>query len=522
MVHQVRRTAADDSPISNQIAEIAYEFGSGTHAHTYAFRDGVFWCESPLSWYAEGVGWDLSPGFDTRQQPEFDRAITNRCVFCHVGAIEQWNHSPNHFEIRQAAIGCERCHGGGYEHIQFHSSEETERGEAVDPIVNPAKLSFSAAEAVCTQCHLQGDQLIVANQTDVWDFVPGQAIEQNRTDFRLSGGSENRIVGHTEQLRQSQCYTQSKQLTCVTCHDPHGEEASAKGDIYRKVCADCHSDDACGLEQDIRMTTHGNDCVACHMPKQATDVVHAALHQHRIGIYAQSYPPGVASDRSLSEMESRPQQRALGRQTQNLYPLLPPEDLVEQPIGTKQLHRRQALAVYSAIFNGASGPDWQQDLDWARSRLFDRVQDRPLDRSVWTALAREYLDHDRVDQAERLVDALAADASIVDRPGIQALAILAEIRLRQRNSVLAKPLFKRLTTLRRVAGDHYLHGLCCVNTGDSTEAIRSFHEALRIDPVLVAAHQQLAVIYASMGELELAKSHRQAVQYARESSNTRP
>ncbi len=522
LVHEVTRLAADGSQISNQMAEMAYEFGSGTHAHTYAFRDGVFWCESPLSWYAGGVGWDLSPGFQTRQQPEFDRAITNRCVFCHIGAIEQWNHSPQQFEIRQAAIGCERCHGGGRDHIQYHSVDQAERLEAVDPIVNPAKLSLTEAEAICTQCHLQGDQLIVANQTDVWDFVPGQAIEQNRTDFRLRDSSGNRIVGHTEQLRQSRCYSQSEHLTCVTCHDPHGEEASTGIEFYREACLECHGDDSCGLEQGVRIETNQNDCAACHMPKQATNVVHAALHQHRIGIHAESYPPGIAIDRPQSEFESQPTQPSLNSRPQNLYPLLPPVVAAERPDQGKQLDRRNALAVYSAILNGASGPGWKEDLAWARNRLLRQFRENPSDRSVRTALARDYLNHGRVDDAERLLNDLVVDTSIVDRPGIQAIAIMAEMRLRQQNSVLAKPLYERLTTLRRLSGDHYLHGLCCMNTGDRSGAIRSFREALKIDPQLVAAHQQLAAIFASTGELELAESHQQAVRQAQQANTTSP
>ena len=522
MKHQVTRLASNDSQISKQTAEIAYEFGSGTHAHTYAFRDGDFWCESPLSWYAGGVGWEMSPGYDTRVEPEFDRAITDRCVFCHVGAIEQSNYSPNHFEIRQAAIGCERCHGGGRDHIAYHSVNDTEGREAVDPIVNPAKLSLSASEAVCTQCHLQGDQLVVANGVDVWDYAPGESIEHNRTNFRVIGGSGNRIVGHTEQLRQSRCYTQSERLTCVTCHDPHGEEASTGAEVYRQVCAECHGNDSCGLDQGIRLATNENDCAVCHMPKQATNVVHAALHQHRIGVHAESYPPGVSSDQSLAKFEHETPQPALNAQSKNLYPLLAPVVSAERPLEPKQLDRRHALAVYSAVFNGGSGPSWEEDLAWARNRLIEQIQRNPSDRSVRTALARDYLNHGGVEQAERLLQDLVANRSIADRPGIQSLAIAAELRLMQGNSVLAKPLFQALTTLRRVSGDHYLHGLCCANTGDADGAIRSFRQALRIDPELVAAHQQLAVIHASRGQSELAESHEQAVRHARESSSMRP
>ncbi|MEM9367877.1 MAG: cytochrome c3 family protein [Planctomycetota bacterium] len=494
-----------------QRAKISFEFGSGTHAHTYAFRDGAFWCESPLSWYADGVGWDVSPGFETRLQPEFDREITNRCVYCHVGAIEQWDHSPHRFEIRQASIGCERCHGGGHDHIQYQSRNEADRSDTHDPIVNPAKLSRATAEAVCAQCHLQGDQLIVAEQTDVWDFAPGQALESNRMDIRLRGQDGHRIVGHTEQLRNSPCYIQSATLSCVTCHDPHGDRSRPDATYYRDVCWQCHTDDACGLDQGLRLETNSNDCSSCHMPVQPTNVVHAALHQHRIGIHAESYPPAApVASASPRKKIARDEPLAADEQPRSLYPLINLVASNNDSMASEQMQRRQALAVYNAVFNGVSGDEWETDMAWARDQLITQLKRNPRDRAVRVTLARDYLNHGQTDQAERLLGEIVGDVARVDRVGIQSIAILAEIRMRQRNSILAKPHYQRLTALRRLSGDHYFHGLCCVNTGETEGAIQSFQSVLRIDAHLAAAHQQLAVIFASRGERELAESHNEA------------
>lgn len=510
MIHEVQHLNADGSITTTQNAKIAFELGSGTHAHTYAFRDGDFWCESPLSWYAKGVGWDFSPGFDSRQEPEFDREITNRCVYCHVGGVEQWNHNPNRFEIREAAIGCERCHGGGHDHIQYHSADLEKRVTSIDPIVNPAGLPRSAAEAVCSQCHLQGDLLIVADGMDVWDFQPGQAIESNRTDIRLRDSGGNRIVGHTEQLRESDCYSQSERLTCVTCHDPHGADAPTNSDYYREACLECHGQDSCGLEADVRRQVNKNDCVSCHMPLQPTDVVHAALHQHRIGIHEESYPPGLPSDAQRTEYIAEAGQQKQ-QSPRNLYPIIEEGTMDGAEATMMASQRRLALAVYGAVFTGSVDESWKLDHVWARNQLIEQLKRNPSDRSARIALARDYLNHGKVHQAEMLVTDMASDMTREDRTGIQALAILSEIRLQQRNSVQAKGLFQRLTKMRRLSGDHFLHGLCSVNTGEEREAVRSFQQALRINPLLTAAHQRLAAIYAARGETDLAQSHQIAI-----------
>ena len=514
MVHAVQHFAPDGSITSYQYAQIAFEFGSGTHAHTYAFRDGVFWCESPLSWYAKEVGWELSPGFDKRTQPEFDREVSNRCVYCHVGAIEQWNHNPHHFEILQAAIGCERCHSGGKGHVQYHSIEASKRGDSVDPIVNPAALPRSAREAVCSQCHLQGDQLIVSDQSDVWDFVPGQAIESNRTEIRLRGEIGHRIVGHTEQLRESDCYVQSDHLTCVTCHDPHGEKGPEDSSHYRKACLECHSNESCHVEVELRIQTNENACATCHMPLQPTDVVHTALHHHRIGVHAESYPPGTSPTQSPTKT-TRVEQAFRDKQPQSLYPLVRLDASSNQTTDGNMQDRRRSLAVYNAIFNGASGDTWESDLVWARKQLVEHLKRSPRDRAVRVALARDYLNHGQIEQAERLLGSIAESQTRLDRSGVQSIAMFAEIRMRQHNSVQAKPFYRRLTELRRVAGDHYLHGLCCINTGDQQAATRSFAQALRIDPRLAAAHAQLARIFDSKGKKELSESHQQAIRTTR-------
>ena len=84
----------------------------------------------------------------------------------------------------------------------------------------------------------------------------------------------------------------SQQLSCVHCHDPHGEDPKtallalegAKGDA---LCAGCHEKFSSAKAQ--RAHTHhaegsaGSHCLSCHMPKKNLGLAYELTRYHRIG-----------------------------------------------------------------------------------------------------------------------------------------------------------------------------------------------------------------------------------------------
>jgi len=63
-----------------------------------------------------------------------------------------------------------------------------------------------------------------------------------------------------------------KDLTCLTCHDPHKRAIHAKDN-----CAECHSDIAASYAK----TTHGKQgtvCIECHMPKASKSAISVASY----------------------------------------------------------------------------------------------------------------------------------------------------------------------------------------------------------------------------------------------------
>ncbi|MFK7737982.1 MAG: tetratricopeptide repeat protein [Pirellulaceae bacterium] len=288
--------------------------GSGNHVRSYLYRapSGEYF-QMPLAWYSGEQKWRLNPGYDNANHLGFQRKITRECMFCHnafpvgykAGSDAHWQ--PHLFpEKLPQGIGCQRCHGPGLAHVDLANSGATAH-EINEAIVNPSNLSQERSEDVCLQCHLQPSSQIVSEfvreDRGEFSFRPGEAL----VDFRAlvdysSGKSKNdhfEINHHAYRMHQSECYVQSKAMTCTTCHNPHQRVADElRVSFYRDKCLECHKVETCSEAQSIETSreivgqphspeghaTQGiADCVACHMPKRRTnDVIHAVMTDHKI------------------------------------------------------------------------------------------------------------------------------------------------------------------------------------------------------------------------------------------------
>src|SRR2546428_306914 len=148
---------------------IAYQIGAGRIAHSYITRVDEYLFESPATWF-KAAGWDLSPGYAAAPLVDFDRPITETCLFCHANAARFSGSDGRRVAIQTVtAISCERCHGPSENHL---------RRPAAANIVNPAKLPNRARDSICEQCHLEGEARIL-NPGKRWrDFHPGENLEQ--------------------------------------------------------------------------------------------------------------------------------------------------------------------------------------------------------------------------------------------------------------------------------------------------------------------------------------------------------
>ena len=268
-------------------AEINYVIGSGARARSYLIeRDGYLF-QSAITWYSQKELWDLSPGFAAN--PHSDRPITAECLFCHCNRAEAVENTVNRYRLpifQGYSIGCERCHGPGELHVQRREQGELADGED-DTIVNPGSLAADLREAVCQQCHLQGEMRILHRGRKAFDYRPGLPWQLFWTVFVKppDTGNNPQAVGQVEQMYASRCYQAGGKLGCVSCHDPHSlPEPATRVAYYRARCLSCHTEADCRRPRGANVKKNqDDDCIRCHMPRLlSSDVAHTAITDHRI------------------------------------------------------------------------------------------------------------------------------------------------------------------------------------------------------------------------------------------------
>jgi hypothetical protein len=280
-------------------AEIAFVLGSGTRGRSYLLnRDGYLF-QSPLSWYAQKSAWDLSPGFEHSYPPE--RSVEVSCLFCHANQVDALEDTRNHYRtpiFHGYGIGCERCHGPGALHVQ-RRRQDPEKVETPDwTIVNPRHLAPQLREAVCQQCHLQGEVRFVRQGRHTFDYRPGLPLHLYWSVFVRAPEFQDsqKAVGQVEQMIASRCFQAGAgNLGCISCHNPHHVPAAThRVRYYRDRCLDCHQEKPCALPPNLRRQQNPDDnCIACHMPRlPSSDIAHTAVTDHRLLRKPENAGPG--------------------------------------------------------------------------------------------------------------------------------------------------------------------------------------------------------------------------------------
>jgi Flp pilus assembly protein TadD len=285
VIHQETRRDGSGHIIAQNEAEVQFAVGSGRlGVASLVERDG-FLFQSPIAWYPRERKWDLPPGYQT-SIGHFDRPITSSCLFCHANRVEPVPGTVNRYRpqiFRGHAIGCERCHGPG----ELHVTDPTSVDGRDLTIVNPALLEPSLRDAVCEQCHLNGQWRVLQAGRQDEDFRPGLPFYRFWTVLERAGApAEDRIVGQFEQLHESHCFLASgDRLGCTSCHDPHrAPEPEEKVIYFRDRCLKCHANRGCSLPVSVRLgRSQDDDCTSCHMPRSNdSNTIHVAITNHRI------------------------------------------------------------------------------------------------------------------------------------------------------------------------------------------------------------------------------------------------
>jgi Flp pilus assembly protein TadD len=479
--------------IGEREAEVAYAVGSGTHGYSFLVENQGYVFLSPISWYSAKKSWDLSPGY-AENNFHFDRPATPNCLFCHAQHVEPVENTSNRYRLplfRQSSIGCERCHDPGQLHVQSRRHEDEGLADD-DTIVNPARLEPELREAVCQQCHLQGQTGVQRRGRETFDFRPGLPLHLFRSVFVWPPGraSGPKAVGQVEQMYSSRCFRSSAgQLGCISCHDPHRKpEASEKVAYFRERCLVCHARTApCRLPPSARQALQ-DDCVRCHMPSRHTDIPHSSATDHRI--------------------RRRPDQEQA--RWEKLAPRQPGEKLIVNfyaeslPPGDPEAERNYGIALMN-LAAGQLPPEAIKDwlAEQALPRLAGAVERVPDDND-----AREALGFAQLLQG-RPAEALASFETVLNRvpqreTALARAAAVAE-ELGRRNQALE--LWQRAIDVNpRQWQYHYHRAQICLDARDWAAALAACRAALQLDPFLIEVRMLQVRCLLAQGNREEAQT----------------
>ena len=209
------------------------------------------------------------------------------CDGCHsvnydieTKSVTEWN------------VGCEKCHGGGSEHV---------RNPTRNNILNPIRMNFVQANDTCIQCHSQGRPIkngmgghlydwpvgfhMGLKLSDYWSLEEHKVGDLTFTHFPDGTAHKNRMQGND--FVQSLMYARG--VTCFSCHDPHGSDNDAA--LRRPVsqlCLTCHGPNTQNGPHAASIEAHthhkagstGSECVACHMPKIEQTIADVNVRSH--------------------------------------------------------------------------------------------------------------------------------------------------------------------------------------------------------------------------------------------------
>lgn len=470
-----RQTVTDDlgRPVAELNQEVGWAIGSGHKGYSYITEREGYLLQTSISWFAHERRWDLSPGFGPPVLA--GRIVTASCLFCHANRLHQHPDEPDRFVpplFDGHAIGCERCHGPGELHIQ---------GDFENTIVNPERLTPSLRDAVCEQCHLEGEARVLRARRDLFDYRPGLPLNDFWAVLVRSrrSGEDDKAVNHVEQMYQSKCFQRpvgGVKLGCITCHDPHVYVGPPeRATHYRTMCLKCHDEDKgqtpCSESISKRRP---DDCIACHMPRySSSDIPHTASTDHRI--------------------VRRPERRRMDEMDLERAELV---DFYRDrfPQGDPQSERTLGLGLIKLMDENMLDP--RSHADRALRFLESALANDPTDRSVRAGKVEANL------LLHRPAAALSeAEFLVPEQPrNWQLLAQAAFAAQADGRTDRAQDYWRRVVEINPLVADYRFRlVVLLIQAGQLAEARKHCEELLRLDPFNVGGRQALASLLLQQG-----------------------
>jgi len=274
----VQATAQGEERVSYQIGLVYGSAGKRDEMY-FAWQDDRLY-HLPVAWLYPFDRWGHAVNsIHGRETPP-------SCLECHNTWVAHVPGSANRYRRDDMILGvtCERCHGPGREHVEYHRAHPDDPAHA---ILHPGTLSRERKMDVCGQCHGNTRALGTA-----FSYRPGQPLDAYFHNVHTKY-PEDDTTNQVRYLGESKCFQKNSTMTCITCHDPHRPKSRQGG------CYKCHTAAACTEQPRLPEAVRG-DCVGCHMPPRVWMHVHfysttddqylpiAPRADHRIGVYPEA------------------------------------------------------------------------------------------------------------------------------------------------------------------------------------------------------------------------------------------
>jgi tetratricopeptide (TPR) repeat protein len=490
-----------EEPLVDEHA-MRYAIGSGHHSRSYLSEIDGFLFESPITWYAAGSKWSMSPGYDRPAHSGFERVVDVGCLYCHAGRVEPAAGSRFRVAIHEATIGCESCHGPGSLHVQKHAGKLAVGGADEEDltIVHPDRLTREESESICSQCHLRGGAATHLRGRKLLDYRPGMRLSDFHVDFvPEEPTTQMKVVGHVDQMRASACYLGSDSLTCITCHDPHDRPPQDQQlAYYRGKCFECH-DSGCKLAESERLQRSAqDDCIACHMPQRPTDLAHFAFTHHRIGLHVENPPEAGDENR--------------------LVTLVPLSDISALPEADRE--RLYGLAYLEFADNHGRQKDWSTYRRRSLQHLQAARDGGAADAQVHAGLAQIAWERGQFAAA---IDAARKALALPDFDSgshVSARFVLSDSFVRLKDHASAQSALEKLMTDRWSAEHWVILAACRDQAGDAKQELAALLKAEKASPFNADIHALLAAQFRAQGDSDQAEHHQRWADRLRASSGS--
>src|SRR3984885_5207970 len=193
--------------------ELLYFIGSGVKGRSYLLSEQGFLFETPINWYAQEQRWNMTPAYTEARESPMNLPALVDCLNCHSSGLQApMAGTDNKFlgePFFHGGITCQRCHGASKGHgrdadvawaratSQGASGAGSVRADAGcapgtdecvrSNVVNPGELTAERRDAICVECHFEGTVAVEQPGKHLYQFQPGQRLEDYIHYFLLEG-----------------------------------------------------------------------------------------------------------------------------------------------------------------------------------------------------------------------------------------------------------------------------------------------------------------------------------------------